>query len=456
MNIFDTAPIAAIATAPGRGGIGIIRISGESLKSFSELLLGKSLNARHAHLLPFLDKTGKPIDHGLAIFFPSPNSYTGEDVLELHGHGGTAVLQILLQRCLCVGQTIGLRFAQPGEFSLRAFLNGKMDLVQAEAVSDLINASSEAAAKAAIASLTGRFSDEINRLIMEVVDLRTLVEATLDFPEEEIEFIEKYQVRSRLNELKLILYDVLVKTKQSSFLHEGLKVVLAGKPNVGKSSLLNAIFGQELAIVTDIAGTTRDRIRETLHIDGVPIQITDTAGLRDTNDAIERIGIERSWEAIRDCDVVLDVMDAREPCSAISVENLPLNLAHKPTVAIFNKIDLLNNEDLLTLKNGSEGVFLSAKTGAGIDVLKQRILAIAGRQPGEVSPWLGRARHVKSLENAEHHLLLACEHANHDDRVLDLLAEELRLTHNYLGEITGQMTPDELLGKIFSSFCIGK
>jgi len=456
MDIFDTAPIAAIATAPGRGGIGVIRVSGASLRPFSELLLGKSLKARHAHLLPFLDETGKPIDHGLAIFFPSPNSYTGEDVLELQGHGGTAVLQLLLQRCLSVGQSIGLRFALPGEFSLRAFLNGKMDLVQAEAVSDLINASSEAAARAAVASLAGRFSDEVNRLIMEVVDLRTLVEATLDFPEEEIEFIEKYQIRQRLDDLRLILREVIVTTKQSSFLHEGLKVVLAGKPNVGKSSLLNAIFGQELAIVTAIAGTTRDRIRETLHIDGVPIQITDTAGLRDTNDAIERIGIERSWESIRDCDVVLDVMDARDPCSAISAGSLPFSLAHKPTVAIFNKIDLLNNDDVLKLKNGFEGVFLSAKTGIGIDILKKRILSIAGRQPGEVSPWLGRARHVMSLENAERHLLFACVHASHDDRVLDLLAEELRLTHNYLGEITGQMTPDELLGKIFSNFCIGK
>ena len=456
MNIFDTAPIAAIATAPGRGGIGVIRVSGESLRPFSELLLGKALKARHAHLLPFLDETGKPIDHGLAIFFPSPNSYTGEDVLELHGHGGTAVLQLLLHRCLSVGQSIGLRLAEPGEFSLRAFLNGKMDLVQAEAVSDLINASSEAAARAAVASLSGRFSDEVNRLILEVVHLRTLVEATLDFPEEEIEFIEKYQVSKRLADLRMILHDVIITTKHSSFLQEGLKVVLAGKPNVGKSSLLNAIFGQELAIVTEIAGTTRDRIRETLHIDGVPIQITDTAGLRDTTDPIERIGIERSWEAIRDCDVVLDVMDASAPCSAISTETLPFNLAQKPTVAIFNKIDLLNNEEVLTLKNGSEGVFLSAKTGIGIDVLKKRILAIAGRQPGEVSPWLGRVRHVMSLENAERHLLLAIDHASHDDRVLDLLAEELRLTHNYLGEITGQMTPDELLGNIFSSFCIGK
>jgi len=456
MSISDTAPIAAIATAPGRGGIGVIRISGKSLSGLSRALLGRFLEPRHAHLLPFLDEKGNPIDHGIALFFPSPKSYTGEDVLELHGHGGTAVLQRLLERCLFVGQSIGLRLAQPGEFSLRAYLNGKMDLTQAEAVSDLINASSEAAAKAAMASLSGRFSDEINKLITDVVSLRKLVEATLDFPEEEIEFIEKYQVKRKLDDLSRKLKDVIVTTKHSSFLQEGLKVVLAGEPNVGKSSLLNAIFGQELAIVTDIAGTTRDRIRETLHIEGVPIQVTDTAGLRDTQDLIERIGIERSWEAIKNCDLVLDVMDASQPRSAISHELSRSGLRNKPIEAVFNKIDLLGTEDLSKLKQGSCGVFVSAKTGGGIEDLKQRILAIAGRQPGEISPWLGRTRHVIALENADRHLSVACEHASHDDRVLDLLAEELRLAHVSLGEITGQMTPDELLGEIFSSFCIGK
>jgi tRNA modification GTPase len=456
MGISDTAPIAAIATAPGRGGIGVIRISGKSLAGLSDALLGRLLTPRHAHFLPFLDELGNPIDHGIALFFPSPNSYTGEDVLELHGHGGTAVLQRLLERCLLVGQSLGLRLAQPGEFSLRAYLNGKMDLTQAEAVSDLINASSEAAAKAAMASLSGRFSDEINKLITDVVTLRTLVEATLDFPEEEIEFIEKYQVRHKLDALCCALQDVIATTKQSSFLQEGLKVVLAGEPNVGKSSLLNAIFGQELAIVTDIAGTTRDRIRETLHIEGVPIQVTDTAGLRDTQDLIERIGIERSWEAIENCDLILDVMDASQPRSAISTELCRPGLQNKPKEAIFNKIDLLSSDALAELKRGCSGVFVSAKTGSGLDELKQRILAIAGRQPGEISPWLGRTRHVIALEAANDHLAIACEHASHDDRVLDLLAEELRLAHASLGEITGQMTADELLGKIFSSFCIGK
>jgi tRNA modification GTPase len=456
MNAFDTAPIAAIATAPGRGGIGVVRVSGKSLSSFCEKLLGRSLEPRHAHLLPFSDAEGNPIDHGLALFFPAPHSYTGEDVLELHGHGGTAVLQRLLARCLDVGHSIDLRFAQPGEFSLRAYLNGKMDLAQAEAVSDLINASSEAAAKAAIASLSGKFSDEVNRLIRDVVDLRTLVEATLDFPEEEIEFIEKYQVRRKLTDLVSQLDSVIITTKHSSFLQEGIKVVLAGKPNVGKSSLLNALFGQELAIVTDIEGTTRDRIRETLHIDGVPIQVIDTAGLRDAEDPIERIGIERSLEAIRDCDLVLDVMDSRDPHSVISAMQSSTGIEEKPVLGVFNKIDLLSKTDLLKLKKAASGVFLSAKTGVGLDDLKQQVLQIAGRQLGEVSPWLGRARHVMALEKAEQHLQLACEHASQDDRVLDLLAEELRLAHNHLGEITGQMTADDLLGKIFSSFCIGK
>lgn len=456
MSFQDIAPIAAIATAPGRGGIGVVRISGQDLAPFCEKLFGRKLMVRHAHYLPFTDGEGQVIDQGIAIFFQAPHSYTGEDVLELQGHGGSAVLQTLLQRCLMVGRELGMRVAEPGEFSLRAFLNGKMDLAQAEAVADLINASSAAAAKAAMSSLTGKFSDVIHELIDRLVLLRTLVEATLDFPEEEIEFIQKYEVLQKLGDIFLKLEGVIETSRRSVPLRDGLKVVLAGEPNVGKSSLLNAIFEQEIAIVTEVAGTTRDRIRETLHLEGVPIVITDTAGLRDTNDPIEQIGIERTWAAIRESDLVLNVMDARHPHSVIDAVAESLHTGEIKTLAVFNKSDLIGSETKRDLETDRSAVVVSAKTLEGIDGLKEKILAAAGRQPGEISPWLGRERHILALQKAAHHLSEAKAHANLDDRVLDLLAEELRLAHQALGEITGQMTADELLGEIFSSFCIGK
>jgi tRNA modification GTPase len=454
MHTHDTRPIAAIATAVGRGGIGVIRISGANLAEFSQRFFTLALTPRHAHYLPFLDDDGSLIDQGIVIFFPGPHSYTGEDVLELHGHGGPAVLHNLLSRCLRIGQPFDLRLAQPGEFSLRAFLNGKIDLTQAEAIADLIDASSSAAAKAAAASLSGRFSNEIQTLTSLVVNIRTLVEATLDFPEEELEFIEKYQVKHHLALIRKQLADVIEISRKSVYLKDGLKVVLAGEPNVGKSSLMNALFEQDIAIVTDIPGTTRDRINQTLHLDGIPISVTDTAGLRQTTDIIEQLGIERSWVAIKDADLVLHVIDAsKDELSHEIVHELQIQTI--PTLSVINKVDLIGAKDINKF-NLPNQIKVSARTGFGLDKLKEYILGVSGRQSGDVSPWLGRQRHVQALEIAMHHIERAEQHATFDDRVLDLLAEELRLAHDALGTITGQMSADDLLGEIFSNFCIGK
>ena len=456
ISLSNKDPIAAIATASGRGSIGVVRLSGQDLKQYCLALTGGfSPTPRTAHYLPITDTDGSLIDRAIVIYFETPHSYTGEDVLEVQGHGGPAVMQLLLKRCLAAGQSIGLRLAEPGEFTLRAFLNDKIDLAQAEAVADMIEASSSAAAKAAAASLSGVFSDEVKRLAKDLTDVRILIEATLDFPEEEIEFIEKYQVKDRLAQIKAQLEQVLQTSKQSSYLKEGLKVVLAGEPNVGKSSLLNAIFGQDIAIVTNVAGTTRDRIRETLNIDGVPIVITDTAGLRQTSDEIEAIGIERTWQSIEEADLILDIVDARAPHSLLAQWLTRPELGGKDIVQVRNKKDLLDIDNR-NLDDDSDSIFISAKTGYGIDKLKSVILGKAGRQLGDVSPWLGRQRHVVALELANSHLEIAIEHAKLDDRVLDLLAEELRLAHDALGTITGQISADDLLGHIFSSFCIGK
>ncbi len=451
---YTTAPIAAIATAPGRGGIGVIRISGQDLSSFHLTLFKVQLPPRQAQYLPFTDENGDLIDRGIAIFFSAPNSYTGEDVLELQGHGGTAVMQALLSSVLKQGQGIGLRLAEPGEFSLRAFLNDKIDLIQAEATSDLINASSVEAAQAAVLSLSGRFSSEINKLSDDIVALRTLVEATLDFPEEEIEFIEKYQVKHRIDRLLEQFESFLAITKRSVFLSDGLRVVLAGEPNVGKSSLMNALFGEKIAIVSEIAGTTRDSIRDNLQLDGIPISITDTAGLRLTNDVIEKLGIERTLYAIETSNVVLDIVDVRQPVSVFT-EFLPsITLTNKNVITVFNKSDLIEANTELSSTNSH--VYVSATTGEGLSGLKEAILKQTGRQLGERSPWLARKRHVLAIEQGLFHLNQACTFAREDDMVLDLLAEELRLCHLQIGTITGHMSADDLLGQIFSEFCIGK
>jgi tRNA modification GTPase len=451
---YDTAPIAAIATAPGRGGIGVIRISGQNLSSLALSLLKIKPTPRHAHYLPFTDETGELIDSGIAIFFNAPNSYTGEDVLELQGHGGTAVMQALLSNVIKRGKEIGLRLAEPGEFSLRAFINNKIDLVQAEAVADLINASSAEAAHAAALSLSGHFSTEINALADEIVALRTLVEATLDFPEEEIEFIEKHQVKPRIGFLVQKFESLLSTTKRSVYLSEGLRVVLAGEPNVGKSSLMNALFDENIAIVSDIAGTTRDSIKGHLQLDGIPITVTDTAGLRFTNDEIEKLGIERTLVAIESSNVILDIVDIRQPASILKSFSSSILLTNKNIITVFNKIDLL--ETNVDHSSTNIGVNVSAVTGEGLSELRKAILKLIGRQLGERSPWLARKRHVLAIEQGLDHLHQAYFFACEDDRALDLLAEELRLCHDQIGTITGHMNADVLLGHIFSSFCIGK
>jgi len=450
--LLNSQPIVAIATAPGRGGIGVVRVSGPHLGPFIFKLLGKNLTPRHAHYLPFHDENAVAIDHGIALYFQNPNSYTGEDILELQGHGGPAVMQQLLRRCLAVGTEFDLRLADPGEFTQRAFLNNKIDLAQAEAVADLIDATSEAAARAAASSLSGIFSERINLLATSIVQLRLLVEATLDFPEEEIEFLEKYQARSKLNSIRQDLDQIIAQSRQGLVLREGLHVVLAGEPNVGKSSLLNALAGEDLAIVTDIAGTTRDKVTQIIHIEGVPITIIDTAGLRDTSDLIESIGISRSWDEIKKADVILHLMDATKPTSHLDNKIDSTRSRQSIVLSVMNKIDLLDKTATLP----KEAIGISARTGLGLNHLKKKLLEIAGWNPGQESPWLARQRHVDALEQARMHLSLAHEHAAESDRVLDLFAEELRLAHDALGNITGRMTPDDLLGEIFSRFCIGK
>ena len=450
--------IVAIATAPGRGAIGVVRVSGLALTAIMQALCGRALQARRATYLPLLDAHGQAIDHGLAIYFRGPHSYTGEDVLELQAHGGPVVLQLLLARCLEAGAGVGARLALPGEFTQRAFVNGKLDLAQAEAVSDLIDASTEAAARSAARSLKGQFSDEIRRLANQLVELRTLVEATLDFPDEEIDFLEKADARGRMAAIAAALVAVLSRARQGALLREGIKVVLAGQPNVGKSSLLNALAGVELAIVTPLAGTTRDRVSETIQIDGIPIHVTDTAGLRDSNDEIERLGIARTWQAVADADLVLflhDLTRAAEPAYATAEIQLAMQLAkalggNERLLHVYNKADATGQATL------PEGVLISALTGQGLQELRQAVLRFVG---GELLPeglCIARSRHVHALQRAAQHLDLAMAHAARADAALDLLAEELRLSHNALGEITGRFTPDDLLGQIFGRFCIGK
>ena len=456
MSHSASQPIAAIATAPGRGGIGIVRVSGPSLGPFIYALLGRTLTPRYASFGPFPDSEGQAIDQGISIYFAAPHSYTGEDVLELQGHGGPAVMHALLKRCLRVGLPFGVRTAAPGEFTLRAFLNDKIDLAQAEAVADLIDASSETAARAAMASYRGDFSKRVEHIANQIVELRMLVEATLDFPEEEIEFLEKFQARARLISIQNELGDVLAQSQQGMVLREGLHVVLAGEPNVGKSSLLNALAGQDLAIVTDIAGTTRDKVSQVIHLDGVPITIIDTAGLRDTDDKIEALGIARSWAEIERADVVLHLLDVQYPTSPLDSKIELRRSAKSVVLSVFNKCDLIDSDTHSLLRNHQEGLFVSAKTGDGLAGLRTRLLTLAGWQPSQESPWLARQRHIDALTSAQEALSCAQAYADQNDRVLDLFAEELRLAHDHLGSITGRMTPDDLLGEIFSRFCIGK
>jgi len=447
-------PIVAIASAVGKAGVGVVRVSGTNLADFVKRIFGEALKPRHATLVQLTDHDQSQIDQGLAIYFPAPNSYTGEDVLEFQGHGGTVVLQMVLQRLLELGKEAGLRLANPGEFTERAFLNDKIDLAQAEAIADLIDASTQAAVKSATRSLIGEFSKNIDQLVEALTGLRILVEATLDFPEEEIEFLENAHALEQWQEIRNRLEVILVASKQGSLLREGAQVVLAGEPNVGKSSLLNALSGSEVAIVTAIAGTTRDRIKEQIQIEGVPLHIIDTAGLRDAADEVEKIGIERSWESIKNADLVLFIRDATRPIDQSSEELYKKieGLTHQkiPILQIWNKIDQAPN-----FTNPS-GYLISAKTKAGLEQLKKEILKCIGWQSDSEDTIFARQRHIEALHRAREHLLSSGDHLKQGNTSLELAAEELRLAQDALGEITGKLLADDLLGKIFTSFCIGK
>jgi tRNA modification GTPase len=459
-----TDPIIAIATAAGRGAVGIVRVSGAQLAPLIDAICGRPLRPREATYLPFRDSGGEPIDRGLAIRFPAPHSFTGEDVFELQAHGGTVVLQLLLARCLEAAAEVdpatgrarlaGLRVAQPGEFSQRAFLNGKIDLAQAEAIADLIDASTEAAARGAGRSLSGAFSNEIHALRDALIHLRMLVEATLDFPEEEIDFLQKADAAGQLAALQARLEAVQQRARQGALLREGIKVVIAGQPNAGKSSLLNALAGAELAIVSPIAGTTRDVVSQTIQIQGVPLHVVDTAGLRDSNDEVEQIGVARAWGQIEGADAVLflhDLTRVAQPAYAQADSDI---LARLPTGVPV--LDVWSKQDAAAGPASPDGVALSAKTGFGIEALRQRLLEMAGWQAVPEGVYLARARHVHALSRVAEHIALADAHLAARAQSLDLLAEELRLAQNALNEITGEFGADDLLGVIFSRFCIGK
>ena len=468
-------PIVAIATAPGRGAVGIVRVSGRAIGGLVQALCGRALKAREATYLPFRDAQGQAIDQGLALYFPGPHSYTGEDVLELQAHGGPVVLQLLLARCLEAGATAdpatgqpclpGLRLAQPGEFTERAFLNDKIDLAQAEAIADLIDASTEAAARSASRSLTGAFSAEIHSLRDALIHLRMLVEATLDFPEEEIDFLRKADAHGQLSKLQQTLASVMQRARQGALLREGIKVVIAGQPNAGKSSLLNALAGAELAIVTPIAGTTRDKVQQTIQIEGVPLHIIDTAGLRDSSDEVERIGIARAWDEIAGADAVLflhdlERVDAPEyiagdaGIASAMAEKMPKSI---PVIDVWNKLDRAPaGAPASAAVETRPGVRLSARTGEGLDGLRRLLLQVAGWQSAPEGLYIARARHVEALQAVGAHLQEAADQLQAQGPALDLLAEELRLAQNALSAITGEFSSDDLLGVIFSSFCIGK
>ncbi|MFP1786614.1 tRNA uridine-5-carboxymethylaminomethyl(34) synthesis GTPase MnmE [Lonsdalea quercina] len=451
-----TDTIVAQATPPGRGGVGILRISGSAASAVAQAVLGKLPRPRYADYRPFMDADGSVLDQGIALWFPNPNSFTGEDVLELQGHGGPVILDLLLKRILTLP---GVRIARPGEFSERAFLNDKLDLAQAEAIADLIDASSEQAARSAVNSLQGVFSSRIHQLVDALTHLRIYVEAAIDFPDEEIDFLSDGKIEAQLNAVIADLNGVRAEARQGSLLREGMKVVIAGRPNAGKSSLLNALAGREAAIVTDIAGTTRDVLREHIHIDGMPLHIIDTAGLRDANDEVERIGIERAWQEIEQADRVLFMVDgttteASEPAALWPefMARLPKTL---PITVVRNKADItgetLGIEDVST----HSLIKLSARTGEGVDLLRNHLKESMGFTSSTESGFLARRRHLQALESAAEHLAQGREQLV-SAYAGELLAEELRLSQQALSEITGEFTSDDLLGRIFSSFCIGK
>lgn len=482
-----TDAIAAIATPPGRGAVGIVRVSGRAsgavVQAVIQAVCGRALRPREATYLPFLDAHGQPIDRGLAIFFPAPHSFTGEDVLELQAHGGPVVLQLLLARCLQAGGAaqpgLAIRLARPGEFTERAFLNDKLDLAQAEAVADLIDASTEAAARSASRALSGVFSREIAQLQAQLIALRMRVEAHIDFPEEGLEGLALAAVQQPLQQAADNLAALLRRSQQGALLRSGIKVVLAGQPNVGKSSLLNALAGAELAIVSPIAGTTRDKVSQSIQIEGVPVHVVDTAGLRHLTqvaDAVEKIGIERAWAEVANADVVIFLRDAGQisakpsatqykaldaELQAAIAEKVPKNV---PVLQVWNKADLLADQPADRLVDrpaeaaatASAALWLSAQTGQGLQALRQRLLQLAGWESAREDAFVARSRHLQALARTQQHLLAAQQEAAQPNPALELLAEDLRLAHGALAAITGAFSADDLLGEIFARFCIGK
>ncbi len=445
-NLSET--IAAIATASGAGGIGVVRVSGPLSKTIAVEILGHCPAPRHAAYLDFKQVNGDLIDRGIAIFYPNPHSYTGEDVLELQAHGGTALMQILLARCIA----LGARQAEPGEFTRRAYLNDKMDLAQAEAVADVINAATTEAAKSAVRSLSGEFSQRINTLLLKLIDLRMYVEACLDFPEEEIDFITQGRVGEKLAAIIAELTSIFAKAKQGSLLREGINVVLVGQPNVGKSSLMNQLAGEEIAIVTSIAGTTRDTIKNAIQVNGVPLHIIDTAGLRETDDEVEKFGIARTWRATETANIALLLIDAAHGITETEksiLDRLPQEIAK---IWVHNKIDVSKEPAKIEEKDQATHIYISAKTGVGVDLLKSQLLKLAGYQDNSEGVFMARARHLQALTEVDAHLQLAASQIDS----AELVAEELRLAQEALSSITGEFTPDDLLGEIFSKFCIGK
>ncbi|WP_434930820.1 tRNA uridine-5-carboxymethylaminomethyl(34) synthesis GTPase MnmE [Shewanella sp. HL-SH5] len=451
-----TDTIVAQATAPGRGGVGIIRVSGDLASKVATAIIGHIPKTRYAEYCDFNSSDGLVIDQGIALFFKGPNSFTGEDVLELQGHGGQIVLDMLIKRVMEID---GIRIAKPGEFSEQAFLNDKLDLTQAEAIADLIDATSEQAAKSALQSLQGEFSKEVHQLVEQVTNLRLYVEAAIDFPDEEVDFLSDGKIASALYKIIDKLDTVQASAKQGSIIREGMKVVIAGRPNAGKSSLLNALAGKESAIVTEIAGTTRDVLREHIHLDGMPLHIIDTAGLRDTTDTVEQIGIERAWAEIATADRVLFMVDGTTTYAINPhdiwpdfIDRLPPRLG---ITVIRNKADLTGEPLTMSEEQGYDVYRISAKTGLGIEDLKQHLKSLMGYQSNLEGGFIARRRHLEALDLAASHLMLGKEQLE-VYLAGELLAEELRMCQMALSEITGKFTSDDLLGKIFGSFCIGK
>ena len=439
--------ICAIASAIGQSGIGIVRVSGPLAKSTSKKILQADLKPRYAYYGAFYDQNNV-IDKGVAIFFPGPNSYTGEDVVEFQGHGGPSVLRKILE----ITMSLGVRHAEPGEFSKRAFLNGKMDLIQAEAIQDLIQSNSEESALSAVRSLTGEFSIKINEVLSELISLRVFVEATIDFSDEEIDFIESHEVSNKLHTLKESLLDIQQTATQGAILRDGIHVAIAGKPNAGKSSLLNMLTRESSAIVTDIAGTTRDVLKETIHIDGMPIHIIDTAGLHDSEDVVEQEGIRRAHNEINNADIILLVFDSRDSKANLSI--LPDSVKNKPKILVRNKIDLAGNKSSVKKVGNITEISISAKNGDGIDTVRESLSEFAGLNSGIEGVFVARKRHLDAIEETLEFINSASSQLNSGSS--ELVAEDLRQAGMKLGQITGEFSSDDLLGEIFSSFCIGK